>query len=126
METETNPLQPGTLDLICPEIRFWRKPITEDPRIGQISHWPDTLIIPVENRHTAILGTGQGLDQFGLGLGNPFHCAQTLQMARANIGDNANLGPGQGAEGADLAEIIHAHLEHSPFMLPIEAQQGEG
>jgi len=69
---------------------------------------------------------GQGTHQLGLGLGDALDAAQALEMRRPHIGDHPYRRLSDGAQGRDLAQGIHPHLQHGAAVLGLQAGESEG
>ena len=70
--------------------------------------------------------TGQGLHQFCLRLCYALDGAQPFQMYGAHVGHDADLWACYIAQEGDLAQRIHAHLEHCSLVFRLKGNQGEG
>ena len=123
VEAEANALKPFAADLVGPQIARLVEAVGEHAGRRAARHRAHQRIIGVQDRDAARISRGQRLHQLGFGLRDPLDGTQALQVRRADIGDDADARLGQTAQARDLAEIVHAHLEHDALDLRRQLQQ---
>ena len=84
---------------------------------------PQQGVIPVEDGQVV---AGHGLEDLALGLQDPLPAAQVLDVGVADVGDDRHVGGDDTGQVVDLAEVVHAHLQHAQLMLGVQAEEGQG
>ena len=64
----------------------------------------------------------QGFDQFALGQRHALDGIEELHVRVSDVGDHADLRPRDGRQLANLARVIHAHLQHGDAAVIGQAQ----
>ena len=125
VKAEADALHAQAFDFVGPQIRFGGEAIEEGPGSGGGRHRPNAGVVPVENDRASVLRVGKSLYQLSFGLRDPVYRSQPLQMGGADIGHDADLGPRQVAQQANLPEIVHPHLQHGPLVARVQPEESQ-
>ena len=122
VHTETNALQPHTLDIIGPQVGFGTQPVEEDTRLRTFGHFLHPGIIVVQNGHPI---RRQGFDQLRLAPEDGFLRPGAFGVHGADVGHHADLRAGDVAQQGNLAGNVETHFKHGPLVAFAELQNGE-
>ena len=108
------------------DIRVLAAAESDDPRargFGPVGAEIEVRVVPVQHRKAAVFF--QAFEDFALGFGDLLQVAEMPDMGFLDIGDDGEVGADQPGQIGNLAEMVHAKLEHGVIRVPGEPGQTE-
>ena len=105
---------------LCPKVRFRMEAEVNCPAAVFLRQLPGKGIVPIQHSHPV---GRKALYQLSFGLSDFLLATQKLKVGNADVGDDVQLGLGNGAQIIYLAQTPHPHLQHCIFVLALQREE---